>query len=67
MLALRTDPDRRDRLAAVDSLLLMGRKASVDPSIRRALLDATNDADRIVAQQARAALTEVEHCEGSSE
>ena len=66
-LALRTDPDRRDRLAAVDSLLLMGRKASVDPAIRRALLDATDDADRIVAQQARAALTEVEHCEGSSE
>jgi hypothetical protein len=64
---LRSDRDRRHRLLAVDSLLLLGRRSSVDPTIRKALQDATSDSDQLVAQNARSALVEVEHCEPTSE
>jgi hypothetical protein len=60
---LRTADDRRMRLAAVNSLLLIGRRSSVDPTIRQALKDASIDKDTLVAERAGAALIEVEHCE----
>jgi hypothetical protein len=58
--AIRQSSDREVRLAAVNSLLLIGRKSSVDPAVVTALRDAAKDADDTVSAQAVSALAEVE-------
>lgn len=58
--ALSPDNDRGIRLAAINSLLLLGRRSTVDPAITQALRAASTDSDPAVAAQADSALTEVE-------
>lgn len=58
--ALSSDNDRGIRLAAINSLLLLGRQSTVAPAITQALRAASTDSDPEVAAQAGSALTEVE-------
>ena len=58
--AIRQSSDREARLAAVSSLLLIGRKSIVDPAVISALKVATKDADSAISAQAVSALAEVE-------
>jgi hypothetical protein len=58
--AIRPGNDRETRLAAVNALLLMGRKSTVDPAVTAALRIAAKDADSGVSSEATSALAEVE-------
>lgn len=58
--ALEPGSDRETRLAAVNALLVIGRKSVVDPTVVAMLKAAVNDADSAVASQANSALAEVE-------
>ena len=58
--ALQPSSDRETRLAAVNALLVIGRKSMVDPAVIAMLKEAVNDADSAVAAEANSALAEVE-------
>lgn len=58
--ALQPSSDRETRLAAVNALLVIGRKSTVDPTVVSMLKQAVNDTDSTVAAEASSALQEVE-------
>jgi hypothetical protein len=57
---LQSASNREARLSALNILLLRGRQSSVNPVIVQELKDAAVDPDALVAQQAMAALSEVD-------